>query len=173
MTHWGHVWSFRDTCGITHSRFHMWIHSVCLFFSICPPWWMSVFHVIQRWLFQFRHSSERMFIEIRNCHSPPAVTQANVYASRSFFILAVNTELLQTALHMPCSCATVSLRRCACVSEEREKMATFGRPPLSLTGVSRPFWLCSKQRIFANLTPIFGLRHRATFWPPASRLCVV
>lgn len=124
---------------------------------------MSVFHVIQRWLFQFRHSSERMFIEIRNCHSPPAVTQANVYASRSFFILAVNTELLQTALHMPCSCATVSLRRCACVSEEREKMATFGRPPLSLTGVSRPFWLCSKQRIFANLTPTFGLRHRATF----------
>lgn len=42
-----------------------------------------------------------MFIKIYNCHSPPTVSQATVYVSRSFFILAVNTELLQSAVHMP------------------------------------------------------------------------
>uniref|UniRef100_A0A8C4INB2 Adhesion G protein-coupled receptor L3 n=1 Tax=Dicentrarchus labrax TaxID=13489 RepID=A0A8C4INB2_DICLA len=52
-----------------------------------------------------------MFIKIYNCHSPPTVTQANVYVSHSFFILAVNTELLQSVVHIRAPIPMAVVRR--------------------------------------------------------------
>lgn len=126
-----------------------------------------------------------MFIKIYNCHSPPTVTQATVYVSCSFFIPAVNTELLQSAVHMPDRARAstdargrVCVRLCQGEGEEKETQPP-ELPPLGPTSPPGHFGSAVNSRflffifvlffIIPKQTLGFGSRKRAPFdlLPPA------
>lgn len=160
------------------------VFSALFFFFFRPPlslssWWMCV---PSGGSLSSDARLKGMFIKIYNCHSPPTVTQATVYVSRSFFIPAVNTELLQSAVHMPARArvwASADVRGRACVrlcqgeGEKKKKTQPPELPPLSPTSPPGHFGSAVNSRFcfffifFAKLkqTLSFGLRQRAPFDP--------
>lgn len=115
---------------------------------------LLVTNVVSRWLSRLRCSPERMFIKIHNCRGPPTAAQASVYVSRSFFILAVNTELLQSVVHMPAGArvwASTDVRGRACVRPCQEEGKQ--RPPNCRCSVPPVLLAILAPRLTADFLP--------------------
>lgn len=135
------------------------VFSALFFFFFRPPlslssWWMCV---PSGGSLSSDARLKGMFIKIYNCHSPPTVTQATVYVSRSFFIPAVNTELLQSAVHMPARArvwASADVRGRACVrlcqgeGKKKKKTQPPELPPLGPTSPPGHFGSAVNSRFF-------------------------